>query len=554
MVPLLLYLPTLTGSPNSIDDFKMLMDMELRDSINLPHLFLPGTSLYYRPLLMLTFWLDKMVWRLAPSFMLLENILLHTGSVILVFLIGRRLFEKRSLAALAALLFAVHPLATESLNWISGRTDPMATFFHLVAALCLLVGEGQALPMAGAILASLAGILSKEMSAIFVPVNGLLFLLVAGPASQWRQRLRTTLFFGAPFVLAGVLALAYRHFHFAGGAALPHLLAGGSLGGTLFRAIAIFGFYIKKLFLPAPLNFAIASISPSYVWVGIATLIFLAWECRRHELWIHLFLLAAILTFPAILLGLARVAWTPYAERYVYQAVPFFALALAGLIGHIHDSTPSRAPVITAACLLVIAGAVTLTVRRNILWQDKIAFFQDTTSQSPSFATVRNELAVALFRRGENQKAISQLKTGIALDKKQPAPRNQILYANLAMYQLQKNRLKTAEDTLAPVLAKGKKQASYEVLATHAEIVEKKLRQTTPDKEKLQKDLLSTYQLLAQKQGNPFYYYLAGKTAVTMGDLENAAELFTKAYRAAPVTAEYRQASAILAKKYKGRS
>ncbi len=139
------YYPSLFIPFNSVDDTRMVNNLLNADGISVWQPFhFGGSGNYYRPLLASTFIIDKYVWGLNESFMHLENILLHAMNVVLVFLIARRiaLAEKLTLieplAFCAALLFALHPINTEAVNWISGRTDLLAGLFVLCSLLFLL--------------------------------------------------------------------------------------------------------------------------------------------------------------------------------------------------------------------------------------------------------------------------------------------------------------------------------------------------------------------------------------------------------------------------------
>ncbi len=545
-ITLFCYYPTLQGGPNSLDDYKMLMDFELRDQLDLEAIFRPGTGLYYRPLIILSFWFDKMVWRLEPSFMLLENILLHLGSVLLLYGITNTLTTKTTTAFGTALLFALHPLATESLNWVSGRTDPQAVFFHLGATLLLLRLEHRPLALLCGVVLSICGMLSKEMSFVFIAANGLL-LLSRGAVGRRRRATEAGLFL-LPFIVLGVTLLLYRRFTYGADVRDFSVLTGRYDIPTFFDTAAIIlGFYLKKLVIPVPLNFAIAEVAPGYRWLGIAALVGLAWGIvRRPGPVPFLFGITVLLLIPAVLLGLARVAWTPFAERYAYQALPFFCLAVAAAIDQFcHHRVCRTVPIGALAVIIVSAG---ITVHRNLLWQNKVAFFEQTVRQSPSFATVRNELAVAYLRHGRLKEAKRQLEIGISLDKQPPSHRNQILYANLAMLQLHEGDAATARRTLAPILTQGKAQATYQVLATHAEILRKELETAMGGQDTaILTELLETFLELRKKTGDAFYLYEAGKTARRLGDTAKAARLFAAAARQAPAGAAYQEAAGRLA-------
>ena len=67
------YYPVIFAGTNSIDDHRMIMQLEELERVDWKGLFLPSGGYYYRPLLMLSFIADKFLWGLTPSFMHLEN-------------------------------------------------------------------------------------------------------------------------------------------------------------------------------------------------------------------------------------------------------------------------------------------------------------------------------------------------------------------------------------------------------------------------------------------------------------------------------------------------
>jgi hypothetical protein len=70
-----------------------------------------------------------------PAAMHAGNIALHGANALLVYLLILLLFARPTLALLTALIFAVHPIATEPVAAIAGRADLLATFFLLLACL-----------------------------------------------------------------------------------------------------------------------------------------------------------------------------------------------------------------------------------------------------------------------------------------------------------------------------------------------------------------------------------------------------------------------------------
>ncbi len=88
---------------------------------------------YYRPIVTLSYFVDYALWGEDPAGYHATNIFLHMANVLLVFGIGCILLRSREAAFVAAAVFAVHPVHTESVTWISGRTDLLASVFVLAS-------------------------------------------------------------------------------------------------------------------------------------------------------------------------------------------------------------------------------------------------------------------------------------------------------------------------------------------------------------------------------------------------------------------------------------
>src|SRR5262245_38336889 len=81
---------------------------------------------YYRPIITLSYLLEYHAWGLEPIGYHATNVLMHAAGTMLVALILRRLRFQDGVCFSVALLFAVHPIHTENVAWIAGRTDLFA--------------------------------------------------------------------------------------------------------------------------------------------------------------------------------------------------------------------------------------------------------------------------------------------------------------------------------------------------------------------------------------------------------------------------------------------
>ena len=150
---------------------------------------------YYRPIVSASYAIDYSIWGLNPYGFHLTNIIIHCIASLLLFRIFQVLFWRykyRNLfSLLSTLIFVVHPIHTEAVSWISGRTDSLVTVFFFGAFLCYLEftkeqehdkKSGQVTNIAGrnplylvlSLVLYVFGLLSKEMI-VTMPVIILLY-------------------------------------------------------------------------------------------------------------------------------------------------------------------------------------------------------------------------------------------------------------------------------------------------------------------------------------------------------------------------------------------
>ena len=117
----------------------------------------------YRPLVTLSFVLDKAVWG-KPAGFHVTNVLWHLAVVAMVVLLLRQLgTPPTSTLLVAAAWLAWHPLTTEAVAWVAGRAELLAAFFGLAS----LVAFRRDRPVLAG-MAFAAALLCKE-SAIMTP-------------------------------------------------------------------------------------------------------------------------------------------------------------------------------------------------------------------------------------------------------------------------------------------------------------------------------------------------------------------------------------------------
>lgn len=546
-----LYYPSIFSQFNSIDDGALIGYLEDTD-FNFLDLIIPGKSHYYRPVVFLTFFFDKYAWGLEPSFMHLENVIIHLINVLLVYGIAARVFgveEKRlELPFLAALLFAAHPINTEAICWVAGRTDPLATLFILLAAYVLASprhkdGTYWLMIPAGFIF---IGCLAKEVAFFFFPPACLAALGIAYSSDENRLSCSKIVRQSAPFILFAFSYLYLRHSALAHGDRSVSIIISdkSSLFVTLTGGLKAFGFYVKKLFFPLPLNFAISSYSNSYVWLAVGVLLLVCWIFWQKKSYYYIFCASLFLIIPGVIVAVRRVAWTPVAERYLYAPSAFFAIALTGML-YYQFAGKRLKRLLPAAMVSIIIVSSVITVNRNIVWQDNYLLYKDAVANSPEFARIRNEYGIALVERGEQAEAEKQFAAGRKLENSYILP-----VLNIANLRFKEGKTEEALSILAASY-KSKQAAETKVLKLEARIYENLLftSKSSVEAATLSRLLIENYQHIFTKERDPYIMYRRGQLLLFMGKKKEAAMDFDRAFKDSPDGAFYKLAAKKLAEK-----
>ena len=541
-VILAVYYPAMLSGIHPIDDPGIITFYSNSPSLSL--VLLPGTGYYYRPLIELSFWIDNFLWGMEPVVMHMENILLHCANSFLVYLLARKVSEGNSdtfplIPLIASLLFALHPVNVEAVAWIAGRTDPLLTLFVLSVCWFLLrwLADLQWQDMTAALVFFIVALLTKETALAFC---GVIFLLVlAWPgAATFKQRTTAVCILMTPGLLLGMFAL----FFWNGTSGLNRFTTGSDLncGQGGWNALIATGFYTKKLIFPIPLNFAITEVPPIYSMVGIVLVPTLYWAFRSNRRVGVLLISALLLTMPAVIVAVKQIAWTPFAERYLYLPAAFCAI---GLSVFIQSYWKQFRLYIIFLMLIVLTGFVVISVQRAMLWGNKYDFIQDAVAKSPDFGSLYNELGGLFLLRGEADKAAESFATADRLNKR-PSMRL-LIKANMMRVQYIKGNYTSVRESFYQIFNE-KKEASADFLELLYKADYKRLNTLSgDDKTFLAEDLLETLALLNQKRYDPFWLYISGKLSLVVGDKVRASDFFRNSYIAAPADAHYRKAAAI---------
>lgn len=322
----------------------LLMSPELTWSL-LAQPVLPGTS-YFRPLVFLSWYMERQWFGLNPSISHAVNVVFLYGSTLLLFHLIRQLLNRQPnaeiLAALGALVFLCHPRNVEAAAWISGRFDVFATFFLLAGLYAFIRIQHKYARNLVVVLCHLAALASKEIGILMPIVLFCIWMLDKHqPKQPWKPVIYD--FFHKNIILLCLLVVnsiiyLYLRSHHASG--MMHMgvtwefiyqsyfvnqLPIIALKEYLFRTVL--PFYNMGVILPIEYFVTVSNqiVSAIVSLVVIGGVIYGA--AKRYTM---IFVVIAYLTMISLVLYLIPIGTTGITQdRFLMSALPFYSLLIA---------------------------------------------------------------------------------------------------------------------------------------------------------------------------------------------------------------------------------
>ena len=420
------------------------------------------TYAYYRPVVVTSYLLDiGLGGPTSPRVPHATNVLCHVLTTWCVWWLLRRVLQKQTGASggalVGALLFAVHPIHTESVSWIAGRSDLLATLFLVPAVGTALRGfdqQSKPLLMLSPLLFFLA-VNAKEIG-----ISGLVLVpltLVLVRPDSYRQsaddRPRPRYFYARQW---GVLGTGYL---IAGGAWLwlrywALVQSGVSQGFSPLEMAAgmlrAAGFYASRLLVPWPQSSLVSwdmapSTGASVLIAGIGVCIGLVGfqQWRRHG--DGTLLLGTLWFWVAILIPLwsavGPISKTPLAERHLYLPSVGAAIVIGWTFCAVAAGGGRRITRAVAGLLLVVFSLS--TIQRGFIWQQDLLLWSDTVQKVPDRGMAWLNLGLSQFRAGNSEGALISLKR-VLNTKEEPQIRSRAATL-MGSILLQKNQPDSAE-------------------------------------------------------------------------------------------------------------
>ncbi|KPK42675.1 MAG: hypothetical protein AMJ78_01670 [Omnitrophica WOR_2 bacterium SM23_29] len=420
------------NNPLIWDDGGLIVDnLQIRHIGNIPRLFLQNVysqdmvGRFYRPILMTTFALNYKLGGLNPYGYHLINLLLHLANAVLVYCLVVLICGNQGLLPfLTALLFAVHPIHTEAVTYISGRADPLAAFFGLTSLIFFIryfnsKTHSKRFYYLGSFLSFILALLSKEASVIF-PFS---FILYEVCFSKTRFKPKS-LYKYIPF-FAALLSYGLVRSVILSNVKEAYLVTKFiPLTNRLFTIPLVILTYLRLLVSPFGLHmehmeymanppgslFEIRVLVPLVFLIVIG---FLIWRSRKRfmlitfgSLWFFLNLLPVLNLVPINAF---------IAEHWLYiPSIGFFLVFSAVLTKFVGFKSVRPYIIIFLFGVFVLSGY--LTFKQNYIWKDHLTFYKYMLKYVPQSSRLHTNLGNTYLTLEMYEEAACEYKEALRLN------------------------------------------------------------------------------------------------------------------------------------------
>src|SRR5579883_3308734 len=356
------------------------------------------------------------------------NVLLHMANTLLLFLLLVRLTGGVGPSAMAAGLFALHPLHVESVAWVTERKDVLSTLFWLLAMAAYLFfvnrpSVGRYLPL---LVALGLGLMAKAM---LVTLPCVLLLLDYWPLRRWfRVGFRNLLLEKMPLfalVVASCIITFQAQLHGRSVAPFEGVPLEARLGNTLLAYTS----YLGKMLWPTHL--AIFYPHPrsdlSWAWVTasgllLAVITVLVFGPGRRWPYLAVGWLWYLGTLVPVI-GLVQVGSQSMADRYTY--VPMIGLFLMLSCGAADLAAAWRLPrsYLAAAGVLVLAACAVLTWNQLDAWKSTRHLWEQAATATQNNIVAYINLGVCYSDEKKYLDAKQAFEKAAAIDPRLAEPR-----------------------------------------------------------------------------------------------------------------------------------
>lgn len=396
--------------------------------------FSQGTP-YYRPVTNISFIIDAQFGGKEPFIYHLSNIIYNILASCLLYYFLFRLGFTKGLSLFLALIFAVHPVLTNSVVWIVGRNDMLAAIFTLTSFIWLLKyledGSTRSLVLHSA--AYLAAVFSKEVALVF-PFIAAYYLFIQQREKSlklsWSKILAAWI---VPVIISQLLRVIF----------IPPAKNVTYGIPALIENIRALPEVLGKIIIPVDLA-VLPTFTVLKTFIGsvlLLVILLLPFIVRKIEKKKYYFGITWYLAF--IIPGLF-ILYSDQAEKFqyldtrIYLPIIGILISFGVVLQSVKVNFVYRKEILAGAALIILFSA--LTIFQSAKYKNAITFAQSAVVSNPERAFFYQKLADYYFTQADYSNAIVYLKKTI-----EKSPGNYLHYKNLALSYYSTNNLHDAK-------------------------------------------------------------------------------------------------------------
>lgn len=335
------------------------------------------------------------------------SLLLHLLNIILVFSLVRLFAREDTIALITAVLFALNPMQTESVAWVSATSNLLYTSFYLAGLITYLkyVRRTAFKHLVFTFILFVLSLLSKPTAVTFPIV--ILFIDL-----YFRRKVNLGLIIEkVPFLLLSILIGIVIIYAREGAGHIIDISERFGWGERFLMVFYAIAFYVTHLIAPTRLSafhpYPLDGLPVEYYIAPLVTimLVFLLFRLKGQE---KRFVKAGFLFFLitiAIVLELIPVGVQVVKERYVYLPSIGLYFAFSALMLFLFVGKYKRMPLLIT--VLIVSTFSVITVSRAAIWKDSLSLWNDVLERYPN-------ASAALINRGNSWQEAGDMSKAIA--------------------------------------------------------------------------------------------------------------------------------------------
>ncbi len=420
---------------------------------------------FYKPLMFSTYVLLYQGFGLSPFIFHLFQLLMHIVIAGLIFQLFKKLSKKPQLSLVLALIFLIHPINAEVVNYVACAQEVLFMFFGLLALYSYSKNAFGKYTYIGTALLILLSFLSKESGILFI----LLFPfvpLIFPRKDKYIPTLFAVCMFSVYLLIRYKLVGSINTHQY--NIVVPNVMVSAPLAERLMSIPKIIFTYLTLLVFPVNLSiqsWVVTHITfQDFTWPLIVDTFFLGlivvagfYIYRKQKTYLKIYIFFLIwfclgMGFHLQILPLDKTI----ADRWFY--FPFIGLLgiILSLVMNFEVVEERTKRILLAASIVVLILFAGITIQRNTQWYSGITLFSHDIKGQENVYEIQYNYGYALMEAQQYDEAIVHFQKALSL-----FPHSPVVLGNLCYSYLHGNKLDAAKNCFIKLTQKENSAGNY---------------------------------------------------------------------------------------------